>query len=143
MSSKDKGLYEKLEREAHRRGVLEALRTLMAGTKDLTDWQPQVGRKANFIRYDDPGSKRWLVRYGWRVSPDLQTLDANVNMRNNQFGSGFGLSRDEVFDRLKGHLPDAVRGIKTRGEDYVAIRHNVDAEQFLAFLKSFLDRGEA
>lgn len=137
MSRVDKRLYEKMECNAQRRGVLEPLRTLMKGTEELTDWKPRVGKNAKSISYDHPASKRMMVRYDLGMVSDLQLLQANVNMTNNQFGSVFGLSRDEVFDRLKGHLPDAVRGIKTGGEDYVAIRHNVDAEQLLEFLRSF------
>ena len=138
MSSKDK-----LLDNAQRRGVREALQALIVGTEELTDWKREVGRNANRVSYKHPLSKRMMVRYDLDMVSDLRLLDANVNMRNNQFGSVFGLSRDEVFDRLKGHFPDAVRGIKTRGEDYVAIRHNLDAERFLEFLRSFLDRGEA
>lgn len=137
MSDTDKLLYN-----ADKRGVLEPLKVLMRGTEELSDWEREVGKNANRVSYKHPVSKRMMVRYDLDMVSDLRLLDANVNMRNNQFGSVFGLSRDEVFDRLKAQFPDAVRGIKTRGEDYVAIRHNVDAEQFLAFLKSFLDQGE-
>lgn len=83
MSGMDKRLDEKMEHEAQRRGVLEALRTLIVGTEELTDWTPEVGKCADRISYKHPVSNRVMIRHGWRVSHELRLLDANVNARNN------------------------------------------------------------
>jgi hypothetical protein len=121
---------------ARRRGVYEPLKVLIEGTEKLTDWEWDVGDKANFVGYSDPQSGRRIVRYGWVVNPDRLHID--VNKRSNAFGSVFRVEQDEVFRRLKQHLPDAVEGGQ---DDYVEIRSREDAEQFIAFLKSFVGKG--
>jgi len=142
MSGKAERLYEKMEHKAQRLGVLEGLRTLVNGTEELTDWKREVGKNADRISYKHPVSNRVMVRYHG-LSSSHRVLDADVNHVNNQFGSVFGVGKDEVYLRLKHYLPHACKGYGTRGCDYVAIRNETDAEQFLAFLKSFLDQAEA
>jgi len=134
MSSKDK-----LLAWARMRGVYESLNTLIEGTEKLTDWEWDVGKNEDFIGYSDPRSRRRMVRYGWMVSPD-RPLDVDVNKRNNQFGSVFGVDQDEVYRRLERYLPDAVKGGE---DDWAAIRDEADAEKFIEFLRSFLDGGDA
>ena len=136
MSSKDK-----LLDNAQRRGVREALQALIVGTEELTDWKREVGKNANRVSYKHPLSKRMMVRYDLDMVSDLRLLDANVNMRNNHFGSVFGADGDEVYRRLEEYFPsDASKGYGTHGEYYVPVRDTTDAEKFLEFLKSFLDQ---
>jgi hypothetical protein len=142
MASMENRLFDKMEHEAQRRGVLEALRILIRGTKELTDWKPEVGKRADRISYKHPVSNRVMIGYGWSDSHELQKLIAIVNMRNNQFGSVFEVGKDDVYERLRSYLPQAVKGILTRGEDFVPIEDKSDAEQFLAFLRSFVGKGE-
>jgi len=131
---------EALLRNARERGVRKQLTVLIEGTEQLTDWTWGVGKKADYITYSEPRSKRRMVKYG-RGGAD-QPLDADVSHIKNQFGSVFGVDQDEVYRRLKHYLPHACMGYATRGCDYVAIRDAEDAEKFLEFLKSFLQKEE-
>lgn len=127
MSGKDE-----LLRNAQRRGVRRPLEILIKGTEELTDWEFAVGKRADCVSYTHPASGRVMIRYGWRVSPD-RLLDVDVNKRNNQFGSVFGIEEDEVYTRLVEYLPHAVQGGE---DDYVAIRSTTDAEKLIEFLRS-------
>ena len=132
---------EAVLRNAGKRGVRKQLAVLIEGTEQLTDWTWRVGKKADYITYREPRSKRRMVKYG-RGGAD-RPLDADVSHINNQFGSVFGVDQDEVYRRLKHYLPHACIGYETRGCDYVAITDAEDAEKFLEFLKSFLQKDEA
>ena len=132
---------EALLHNAREWGVWKQLTLLMEGTEELTDWTGRIGKNADYITYSERRSKRRMVKYG-RGGAD-RPLDADVSHINNQFGSIFGVDQDEVYRRLKHYLPHACMGYETRGCDYVAIRDVEDAEKFLEFLKSFLQKEEA
>ncbi|HUW96797.1 MAG TPA: hypothetical protein VMW58_13520 [Anaerolineae bacterium] len=104
---------EALLRNARERGVRKQLTVLIEGTEQLTDWTWGVGKKADYITYSEPRSKRRMVKYG-RGGAD-QPLDADVSHIKNQFGSVFGVDQDEVYRRLKHYLPHACMGYATRG----------------------------
>jgi hypothetical protein len=132
---------EALLRNFRKKGVRKQLTILIEGTEELTDWTWSVGKNADYITYNDRRSKRRMVTYGERG--EGRPLDADISHLNNQFGGTFGLTVDEVFARLKEYLPHACKGYGTRGSDYVAIRDEADAERFLDFLRSFLERDSA
>ena len=126
---------EALLRNARKKGRFQALKVLIEGTEELTDWTCRVGKDADYITYGDSCSKRRMVTYGDRG--EGRPLDADVSHLNNQFGGTFDMTKDQVYARLKEYLPHACKGYGTRDSDYVAIRDEEDAEKFLEFLGSF------
>jgi len=132
---------EALLGNARKRGVWKQLTILIEGTEELTDWTWRVGKNADHITYSERQSGRRMVTYGERG--EGRPLDADINQGGNQFGAAFGVTEDEVIARLKTYLPHACdayeTGYENRKADYVAIRDEADAEQFLAFLRSFVD----
>jgi hypothetical protein len=133
---------EALLRKAQERGCFHALRVLIEGTEELTDWKPQVGK--NGISYKHRGSNRMMVRYGG-LDSGWHGLEADVNQGDHQFGGVFGVTEDEVIARLREYLPNARDGYEigyeNRKADWVPITSDADARQFLAFLRSFLGSG--
>ena len=137
---------EALLRKAAERGVREQLAVLIEGTEQLmTGWTWRVGKNADYITYSEGCSKRRMVTYGERG--EGRPLDADINQSNNQFGTSFRVTEDEVIARLKKYLPHACdayeTGYENRKADYVAIRDEADAERFLDFLRSFLEQDSA
>jgi len=134
---------EALLSNARKKGVFQALKVLIEGTEELTDWKPEVGKNADRISYKHPKSKRVLVRYGG-LSSSWCGLEVDVNQGENQFGGTFGVTEDEVIARLKKYLPHArdayETGYENRKADWVPIRNEADAERFLDFLRSFLEQ---
>jgi hypothetical protein len=137
---------EALLRNAREKGFFQALKILIEGTEELTNWKPEVGKNADRISYKHPKSKRVMVRYGG-LSSSWSGLEVDVNQGDNQFGGTFGVTEDEVIARLKKYLPHArdayETGYENRKADWVPIRSEADAEQFLAFLRSFLEQARA
>ena len=133
---------EALLSNARKKGVFQALKVLIEGTEELTDWKPEVGKNADRISYKHPTTNRVMVRYGG-LSSSWRALDADVSQRNNQFGGTFGVTEDEVYARLTQYLPRACQGYETRGADYVEIRDDTDAQHFLDFLRSFVEQDSA
>jgi hypothetical protein len=137
---------EALLRKAREKGFFQALKILIEGTEELTDWKPEVGKNADRISYKHPKSKRALVRYGG-LSSSWTGLEADINQGENEFGHFFGVTEEEVIARLKEYLPHArdayETGYDNRKADWVPIRNEVDAKQFVAFLKSFLVQDSA
>ncbi len=134
---------EALERKARERGCFQALKVLIEGTEELTDWKPEVRKKG--ISYKHRASNRVMLRYGGLDSA-RPGLEADVYQGDNQFGAFFGVTEDEVIARLKEYLPDARDGYETgyenRKADWVPIRNEADAERFVAFLRSFVGSDE-
>jgi hypothetical protein len=136
---------EALLRKAREKGCFVALKILIEGTEELTDWKPEVGKKADRISYKHPKSKRVLVRYGG-LSSSWTGLEADINQGENQFGGFFGVTEDEVIARLKKYLPHArdayETGYENRKADWVPIRDEDEAEKFVEFLRSFQPKSE-
>jgi hypothetical protein len=134
-----------LLRKAREKGCFGALKILIEGTEELTDWKPEVGKNADRISYKHPKSNRVLVRYGG-LSSSWTGLEADINQGENQFGGFFGVTEDEVIARLKRYLPHARDAYETRYEnrkaDWVPIRDEGEAKKFVEFLKSFLPKSE-
>jgi hypothetical protein len=133
---------ESLLRKARERGCFQALKLLIEGTEELTDWKPEVGKNADRISYKAPKTKRVMVRYGGLDSA-WHGLEADVYQGDNQFGAFFGVTEGEVIARLRQYLPHARDGYETgyedRRADWVPIANEADARQFLSFLRSFHD----
>jgi len=137
---------EALFRKAREKGCFQPLKILIEGTEKLTNWKPEVGKNADRISYKHPKTKRVLLRYGG-LSSSWTGLEADINQGENQFGGFFGVTEEEVIERLKKYLPRARDGYETgyedRKADWVPISSEADAEQFVAFLKSFLAQDSA